>query len=132
MFAHRRQSQIAGRGGARNYLDCGECLGTLSPAARRLWNCGHLPRVPGQRGGYPLPEHASRPEDDTCPGYLIALPEVREALTAHLWWEKGQLESFVRRRRRSPLLAVYIEVVAGAIAELDMALETERERERRR
>ena len=130
VHAHRRRSRIEG-GNQAGYLDCGECL--LDEAEKREWNCGHLPRLPDHAGGYPLPGGAPRPGCDTCPGYLVSLPTVRDALGAHLWWDKGQLERWVAGRSISPHLNLYIDVVSGAIAdvELEQMAEIERNRTRR-
>ncbi len=131
VHARRRRSRVEGGASAR-YLDCGECQAALGEAERREWNCGHLPRLPDHRGLYPLPEAAPRPHCDTCPGYLIALPAVNEALGAHLWWDKGQLERWIGGRTTSPHLNSYVEVAAGAIADVDLERMAEIERSRPR
>lgn len=113
---------VNGSGAQRGYLDCNECMRNASPAERREWNCGHLPRLPGKHPPkYPLPEDAPRPSCDTCPGYLIALPLVQEALRAHQWWDKGQLAAWTGDRIPSPNLVLYVDVVTGAAAEVDIA-----------
>lgn len=129
MWSHRRRSRIEGRNQA-GYLDCGECMATRSEPERREWNCGHLPRLPDHGGQYPLPGGAPKPDSDTCPGYLIALPVVLEAFSAHLWWDKGQLASWVAGRTTSPHLHFYVEVAVGAVAEVDVERMAEIERER--
>lgn len=127
VLSHRRQSRVAG-GAQGGYLDCGECR--LDEAEKREWNCGHLPRLPDHRGLYPLPEGAPRPSCDTCPGYLLLLPTVQDALTAHLWWDKGQLDTWVAGRGRSPHLNLYVDVVSSAQAEVEIERQAELERER--
>ena len=92
----------------------------LPARARQLWNCGYLDRLPGNRGAYPLPEAAPRPDCDTCPGYLIALPVVLEAQELWMWWEKGQLTA-IARGTKSVWLKEAVERMAGAHAEVDIA-----------
>jgi hypothetical protein len=128
VFAHRRESIVRGAGAQRHYLDCGECIRTLSESERREWLCGHLPRSPGQTGNSPLPIGAPRPGEDICAGYLIGLAEVHDALRAHLWWDKGQLAELVAGQSVSPLLRSYVDCVSGAIADLDLHELAERER----
>lgn len=119
---HRRKSRIDGRGAQLGYLDCEQCMATLSASERRGWNCGWLPRSPEDApGNYPLPDAAPKPADDTCPGYLIQLPLVIEAQQAHLWWEKGQLRDLVAGRSRSQWLSLAVDLVSGSLAEVDIA-----------
>lgn len=132
MFSRRRRSRIEGSGAADRYLDCRQCQEHLSLEERREWNCGHLPRLPDHVGGYPLPEGAPRPTDDTCPGYLIGLPSVHEALTAHLWWDRGQLDRWIGGRGTSPHLNLYVELAAGAAADVEIERMAEMERNRKR
>lgn len=127
----RRESRVSGSGAQAHYLDCGECQTTVDEPGRRSWNCGFLPRSPESTGAYPLPLAAPRPTCDTCPGFLIQLPEVMEAFHLHLWWEKGELGERVRRRGASPHLEHYIDTVTGALADLDLERERKREEERR-
>ena len=130
VYALRRESRVSG-GNQVHYLDCGECRTNVREPERRLWNCGFLPRSPGQRGGYPLPLAAPRPACDTCPGFLIQQPEVSEAFHLHLWWEKGEFGELVRGKSRSPFLELYVNTVTGALADLDLERERKREEDRR-
>lgn len=118
---HRRKSRVEGRLAQTAYLDCEQCKATLSADERRGWNCGWISRSPDAVGSYPLPVAAPKPEDDTCPGYLISLPMVVEAQEAHLWWEKGQLRDLVNGRSRISWLALAIDLVAGAYADVDLS-----------
>lgn len=72
------------------------------------------------------------PDCGVCPGYLVALPLVGEALSLHLWWDKGQLSERLGDADPSPLLPFYVEQVAGAVAELQVEQERRRELERQR
>jgi len=130
VYAHRQKRRIEGRP-QDGYLDCNECVQHLSAAERQLWNCGHLPRLPDNRGEYPLPEAAPRPEDDTCPGYLISLPIVLEAQELHLWWSKSQLWELVRGQSRAPWFRQAVEAVAGANHDVELQRDVERAAELR-
>jgi hypothetical protein len=59
---------------------------------------------------------------------------VQEALTAQLWWDKGQLAEYVGGRCTSPHLRGYVDTVTGAVGELQVErmAEQHREMERRR
>jgi hypothetical protein len=128
VFSHRRRSRAQG-GNQGGYLDCGECQ--LDERERREWNCGHLPRLPDHRGLYPLPEGAPRPSCDTCPGYLLCLPTVHDAMAAHVWWDKGQLAEWVAGRCRSPNLHLYVEWAINAQAEVELERQRQEELKRR-
>jgi hypothetical protein len=43
-----------------------------------------------------------------------------EALRAHLWWDKGQLEFLLRDQGASLHLVDYLDFAAGAIAEAEI------------
>lgn len=95
-------------------------MANLSAEERQLWNCGHLPRSPGNRGEYPLPEAAPKPADDTCPGYLISLPVVQEAQELYLWWTKSQLWELVRGQSRAEWFRQAVELMAGAMSDVEI------------
>jgi hypothetical protein len=69
------------------------------------------------------------PEDDTCPGYLIALPAVQEGLTAQPWLDKGQLAEYLDGQAASPHLRGYVDTVTGAVGELQVERMAEQHRE---
>jgi hypothetical protein len=106
----------------------------MPDAAKQTWNCGWLPRLPGNKGAYGRNHNGPDPTDDTCPGYLVGLPLVQEALTAQLWWDKGQLDAYVASEggRRSPLLRAYVDVVTGAVGELQVERMAEQHQEMER
>lgn len=97
--------------------------------AKQQWNCGFLPRLPGPKQ-LPSAHGGPEPSDQTCPGYLVQLPGVYEGLAAHLWWEKGQLAQFIVGERTGPHLHTHVEVVAGAVAELEVERAAEQQRKR--
>lgn len=115
------------------FLTCTACRAWdgMDDQGRQAIGCGWLPRLPGAQ---PIPTPFNGPDVTTCQGYLLSQPLVREALSAHLWWEKGQLRDLVEQGGGdpSPLLRFYVESVAGAIAELELEREAERERNRKR
>lgn len=104
--------------------------------ARARWRCGFVPEhrlpdlEPDPKPHPLLPLYAPPPVSQECPGFLIQQPEVVDALHAHLWWEKGQLERYVRDQPVSPFLEMYVDAVTSAVAELDLEREKERERAR--
>jgi hypothetical protein len=116
--------------GGSGFLNCAACWKDQTDEDRQGLACGWLPRLPGVEPV--LPMGAPRPACGTCPGYLVSLPQVGQALHAHLWWDKGQLRDLVADAEVSPLLRGYVDAVSGAVAELELERETERERERRR
>lgn len=121
-----------GNGAQRNHLDCGECQANTTAEERQGMRCGWLPRLPDNRGQVCVPhESLADPKCGTCPGYLVGLPEVGQAFTAHMWWDKGQLRAFAGDDQPSILLPFYVEQVAGAIAERDTEQEIERETKRK-
>lgn len=141
VYAIRRTSRIDG-GAQTRYLECAQCLECRSEAERAEMRCGWVPAHrlpepdpepdPDKRLAHPwLPDGAPKPVSQDCPGWLIAQPEVVDALHAHLWWEKGQLDRYVRDQPVSPFLELYVDAVTGAVADLDIDRERERERERR-
>lgn len=117
--------------GGSGFLTCAACRAWdgIDDQGRQAIGCGWLPRLPDAR---PLPTPFGGPDVRTCQGYLMSQPLVREALTAHLWWDKGQLRDLVGDEEPSPLLRFYVESVAGAIAELELEREAERERNKPR
>lgn len=129
-YAHRRQDRLHGTGAQQGYLDCTECQRTLGEVERRAIRCGYLPRLPdpdpepdpAKRPPHPyLPPHAPRPVCQECPGYLIALPQVREALIAYHWWDKGQLATFIDGQRAAPYLRELVSIASGAAADAETA-----------
>ena len=118
---HRRKaSQRGERGTAESFLDCGSCKARSSVAARSLMHCGFLPRLPNHAGEYPMPDGpAARPSDDTCPGYLIGLPQVGEAARLYPWWDKGQLRDACDGEQPTEALRTAINVLHDAIAACD-------------
>lgn len=100
-------------------------MANLSSDERQLWNCGFLPRLPDHRGEYPLPEAAPRPDDDTCPGYLISLPIVLEAQELYMWWQKSQLWELVRGQSRAPWFRHAVERMAGAHSDVEIQRDAE-------
>lgn len=111
--------------GGSGFLTCSACRkwDGIDDQGRQAIGCGWLPRLPGAQPIAPM----GAPDTGTCPGFLVQLPLVREALDAHLWWEKGQLRDLVGDERPSPLLRFYVESVAGAVAELELYREQQRE-----
>ena len=77
------------------YLDCNNCKATRSVNTRRGMGCGFLPLNP--RRNVPVAHEVdgimSEP-DDVCAGWYVNLPAVNEAMIAHAWWTKGQLENW--------------------------------------
>lgn len=109
-------AEKASVGAARSFLDCSTCQARTAPAARQLWNCGHLPRLPGNRYQGPTLSADLAP-DTVCPGYLITLPQVVEATRAFGWSEKGQLREFCDGETPTELLRVCVEVLGGVTGE---------------
>jgi hypothetical protein len=107
---------------AESYLACGPCMATRDVASRQLWNCGRAPRIDGRRGGYPMPDGADRPSCDTCPGYLISLPQVSETLRAFRWWDKGQLRDYCDGETPPAPLRFYIDVLDSTRSEAEPEL----------
>jgi hypothetical protein len=131
VFAVRRKSRVESTGAQRGYLDCTECQRTVSEVDRLGMRCGWLPRLPDAETTLVIPPAAPEPACGTCPGFLMRLPEVGQAFTAHLWWDKGQLREHVAGHTVSPLLNLYVEHVVAAIAERDTEQEVEAERSRK-
>lgn len=123
----------AGWGGS-GFLTCDACRkwDGVDDQGRQAMGCGWLPRLP--KGQFQVLAPFGAPDRGTCPGYLMSQPLVREALDAHLWWEKGQLRDLVELGGGGPhpLLRFYVESVAGAVAELELEREMERERNKPR
>lgn len=121
-FVQDRRSQLAESGSrasaraARELFDCGSCLAATPAVVRRTWNCGHLPRLPGNAYGGPPLDTELEP-DATCPGYLISLPQVVEASHAYAWWEKGQLRDFCDDETPTPILRAAVELLGQSIGE---------------
>lgn len=115
--------------GGSGFLTCSTCRtwDGIDDQGRQAIGCGWLPRLPS--GVQPISTPFGGPDVKTCQGYLMSQPLVREALDAHLWWEKGQLRDLVGDEDASPLLRFYVETVAGAVAELELSREQEREAE---
>lgn len=131
VYAIRRTARIEGTAQDR-HLDCSQCLEWMDESARAAARCGWLPAHrlpeldpepdPAKRTANPLlPQHAPSPVSQECPGWLIALPEVQEAVHARMWWEKGQLGEYLRLQRGqvSPHFELYLNAAAGAFAEAD-------------
>lgn len=116
--AHRKRGDLTT---AESYLACGPCIQAVPEASRQLWNCGRAPRLPGHLGGYPMPDGAERPACDTCPGYLISLPQVVETTRAYAWWDKGQLRDFCDGETPPATLRLYIDVYREALNEAEAA-----------
>jgi len=88
-------------------LNCDHC----KPDQRPGWGCGRLPESE-RTGLFRAP--ISWPEFSVCPGYLISLPVVVEVCRAHSWWDKGQLQLFLRGEVPSAALVDAIDVLQGA------------------
>ncbi|HEY1813018.1 MAG TPA: hypothetical protein VGG74_11795 [Kofleriaceae bacterium] len=88
---------------------------------RRSMGCGFLPpleaRLPSWRPrAFPDESGAG----DVCAGYLVRLPEVIEAARAYTHWSNGELAAFCGSLPPE-LLVISIEIIAGSIAELNVA-----------
>jgi hypothetical protein len=84
------------QGGWRDYLSCEMCKSVNGPEVREDMNCGWLPNAAelaatNPLAQYPIPGDAPRPESGICPGYLIRLPQVREAEANYAFFDKGCL-----------------------------------------
>ncbi|TXH41024.1 MAG: hypothetical protein E6Q97_38470 [Desulfurellales bacterium] len=75
--------------------DCGKCMASLSQVQRRALNCGFEHYPSGHKTGMAW-SHRGGPRVNTCPGYLIRLPQVAEVTRAHHHWSKGELQSFAK------------------------------------
>lgn len=117
---HRRKAAANGeRATAESFLDCGSCKGLSPAAARQLWHCGFLPRLPDpdHRGEYPMPDGpVARPACDTCPGFLIGLPQVIEATRFYPWWDKGQLRDACDGEQPTEVLREAINVLRAEVS----------------
>lgn len=114
---------------AAAYLDCTACKERLPREARQRWNCGWEERLPGHVGEYPLPLTARRPASDTCPGFLIEQPQVREVALAYMWMKEGLLREHCSGHPGRQLLD-HVGLLAAAIPEAQDAAQAEEKRRR--
>ena len=128
----RREMAETSPEGARGYLNCASCLSAVAPAARALWNCGHLPRLPLNVGQYPLPLAAERPASDTCPGYTTSLPQVHETARAYGWLERGQIREFCGGEQPTDAMIDCLDILGGSVGESLAAAQRARAEEMRR
>ena len=65
----------------------------MSEQTRSMWRCGWMPEAERRpRSTRRDPQRWECAPEDLCPGYLVCLPQVREAAGAHVWWKEGQLD----------------------------------------
>lgn len=58
-------------------------------------------------------------ELDTCPGYLVTMPHVTEAVRAHAHWERGTLRDRYHGAQLTGHLLDALEIFQGALWEIE-------------
>lgn len=114
---HRAKLADDGISGAHTWMDCSHC--TVSPAVRRQWGCGWLPASERRRAQVPVPSEYPHERPEVCPGYLVQQPQVIEAARACSWRKEGALREFYDGEPLTPLAKWAIDVMAGAIREVE-------------
>lgn len=124
--------------GMKALSSCAGCMKANHETTRREMGCGFLPplsprrRLPVWRPSalaYAGDQQPSENEDvllarATCAGYLVRLPQVVEVARAHNHWHKGELATFCGRDAPSELLLMSVEILAGSVSDLNLALMT--------
>lgn len=83
-----------------------------------MWSCAWIP-AEERSGSAPAPVSYSGEKPDLCPGYLIQLPQVGEAVRAFTWRKDGALREFYDGRPITPLAKFAIDTFAGAQREVE-------------
>jgi hypothetical protein len=109
---------------SNSYLDCEKCKLMMGEKVRATWNCGLLSIEKRKGPGFPVPANWGS-DSDICPGYLITLPTVIEAARARMHWEKGVLAERYEDQKLTGILFDSIEVLTGALGELELRIATE-------
>lgn len=101
--------------GWRDYMECDACKRMTAETQREYMRCGWMPT--SMRTGPNM--HTEIGELDTCPGYLIRLPQVNEAARARMHWEHGSLEHRYDGQEPTGTLLDCIEILVSQISEVE-------------
>jgi hypothetical protein len=101
---------------SHRYLHCPECA--ASRGVRAEWGCGHLPAAE-RTGTFPGRSEWPRVDSDICPGYLIALPQIGEAIRAHSWWTRGELGTLLGGELPTPVAIDAIDILQSEVGALE-------------
>jgi len=95
--------------------DCANCKATQSVDVRQFMACGYELPVEGASAW----QHRSgEAVTDTCPGYLVNLPEVIEGARARNHWKHGSLRDFCEGQPSEGILQA-VEIIDGAAHEVE-------------
>lgn len=99
-------------------VDCDGCKQSYTAEERQRMGCGWEPRIPDAVTWWPRDGLDDDPPD-TCIGYLMRLPEVREAARAMIHWERGTLKDRFMGEEISTALLDALEALHGSGRELE-------------
>lgn len=77
------------RGSAAGRYDCPTCVESVPEAVREAMHCGFLPRASWREPMLPVVLGPGPYDCDTCPGYVVRLPALRDAAEAYEAIEAG-------------------------------------------
>lgn len=106
----RAELEDDNRPNASAYLDCNNC--TFDDEQKRQVNCAWLDES-NRVGRAVVPAGYTGEHPDICPGYLVQLPQVIDAVRAYSWRKDGALREYFGTSQITDLSRTAIDIVGG-------------------